>query len=74
MNILDNAAFEQSLMTELEPSPDFEMRRKGRKSGMRQTVLRRVRTKALKGKKVYSKTGRLLKGTYVKKSVAKRRL
>ena len=72
MNILDNTAFEQSLMTELEPSPDFEMRRKGRKGGMRQTVLRRVRTKGLKGKKVYSKTGRLLKGMYVKKPVRRR--
>ena len=72
MNILDNTAFEQSLMTELEPSPDFEMRRKSKGRGMRQTVLRRVRTKALKGKKVYSKTGRLLKGTYVKKPVNRR--
>tara|TARA_R110002167_G_scaffold270282_1_gene476781 strand:+ start:278 stop:496 length:219 start_codon:yes stop_codon:yes gene_type:complete len=71
MNILDNAAFEQSLMTELEPSPDFEMRRKkGR--GMRQTMLRRVRSKQLKGKVVYSKLGRRLKGTYVKKPVNRR--
>ena len=72
MNILDNTAFEQSLMTELEPSPDFEMRRKGRKSGMRQTVLRRVKTKALKGKIVYGKSGKRLKGTYVKKHVRRR--
>ena len=72
MNILDNAAFEQSLMTELEPSPDFEMRRKSRKAGMRQTVLRRVKTKGLKGKKVYGKSGKLLKGTYVKKPVNRR--
>ena len=59
-------------MTELEPSPDFEMRRKGRKSGMRQTVLRRVKTKALKGKIVYGKSGKRLKGTYVKKPVNRR--
>mgnify|MGYP003153474368 CR=1 FL=1 len=72
MNILDNAAFEQSLMTELEPSPDFEMRKKGRKSGMRQTMLRRVRSKQLKGKVVYSKLGRRLKGTYVKKPMNRR--
>ena len=72
MNILDNAAFEQSLMTELEPSPDFEMRRKGRKSGMRQTMLRRVKSRQLKGKIVYGKSGKRLKGTYVKKPVARR--
>ena len=72
MNILDNAAFEQSLMTELEPSPDFEMRRKGRKSGMRQTVLRRVKSRQLKGKIVYGKSGKRLKGTYVKKPVRRR--
>ena len=72
MNILDNAAFEQSLMTELEPSPDFEMRRKGRKAGMRQTVLRRVKAKTLKGKIVYGKSGKRLKGTYVKKPVNRR--
>ena len=71
MNILDNAAFEQSLMTELEPSPDFEMRRKARK-GMRQTVLRRVKAKTLKGKIVYGKSGKRLKGTYVKKPVNRR--
>ena len=71
MNILDNTAFEQSLMTELEPSPDFEMRRKARK-GMRQTVLRRVKTKAQKGKIVYGKSGKRLKGTYVKKPVNRR--
>ena len=71
MNILDNAAFEQSLMTELEPSPDFEMRRKkGR--GMRQTVLRRVKSRQLKGKIVYGKSGKRLKGTYVKKPVNRR--
>ena len=72
MNILDNAAFEQSLMTELEPSPDFEMRRKGRKSGMRQTMLRRVKSRQLKGKIVYGKSGKRLKGTYVKKPVNRR--
>jgi len=72
MNILDNAAFEQSLMTELEPSPDFEMRRKGRKSGMRQTMLRRVKSRQLKGKVVYGKSGKRLKGTYVKKPVNRR--
>ena len=72
MNILDNAAFEQSLMTELEPSPDFEMRRKGRKSGMRQTMLRRVKSRQLKGKIVYGKSGKRLKGTYVKKPVTRR--
>ena len=71
MNILDNTAFEQSLMTELEPSPDFEMRRKARK-GMRQTVLRRVKAKPLKGKIVYGKSGKRLKGTYVKKPVNRR--
>tara|TARA_R110000824_G_scaffold75242_1_gene190990 strand:+ start:435 stop:656 length:222 start_codon:yes stop_codon:yes gene_type:complete len=72
MNILDNTAFEQSLMTELEPSPDFEMRRKGRKSGMRQTMLRRVKSRQLKGKIVYGKSGKRLKGTYVKKPVNRR--
>ena len=58
-------------MTELEPSPDFEMRRKARK-GMRQTVLRRVKAKTLKGKIVYGKSGKRLKGTYVKKPVNRR--
>ena len=58
-------------MTELEPSPDFEMRRKkGR--GMRQTMLRRVKSRQLKGKIVYGKSGKRLKGTYVKKPVNRR--
>ena len=63
MQILDNAAFEQSLVTELEPS--FEMRRK---RGMKQTMLRRVGRKAPKGKKVYGKSGKQLKGMYVRKT------
>ena len=65
MQILDNAAFEQSLVTELEPS--FEMRR-GRKRGMKQTMLRRVSRRSPKGKKVYGKSGKALKGMYVRKT------
>ena len=65
MQILNNAAFEQSLVTELEPS--FEMKR-GRKRGMKQTMLRRVGRKAPKGKKVYGKSGKQLKGMYVRKT------
>ena len=68
MNILDNAAFEQSLMTEL---PSFEVSRKGRKSkrrGMKQTTLKRVGSRQLQGKKVCScKTGQRLVKTYVRK-------
>jgi len=69
MQILDNAAFEQSLVTELEPS--FEMRR-GRKRGMKQTTLRRVSRKSPKGKIVYGKSGKRLKGMYVPKTRGRR--
>ena len=65
MEILNNTAFEQSLVTELEPS--FEMKR-GRKRGMKQTMLRRVSRRGPKGKKVYGKSGKALKGMYVRKT------
>ena len=40
MNILDNAAFEQALATEL---PSFEVKRKrSKRRGMKQTQLKRV--------------------------------
>lgn len=55
MNILDNTAFEQALVSELS----FEARRsKSRRMSCR---------KLGKGKKVYSKTGKALKGMYVRK-------
>ena len=66
MNILDNAAFEQSLMTEL---PSFEVKRKrSKRRGMKQTQLKRVGSRQLQGKKVCScKTGQRLVKTYVRK-------
>ena len=68
MNIeLDNTAFEQTLVSELEP--DFEMRRK---RGMKQTRLARVSRKSPKGKIVYGKSGKRLKGVCVKKSTGRR--
>lgn len=57
MNILDNEAFSQVLTSEL----DFEARRKVGKS-KRMTCRR-----SGKGKKVYSKTGKALKGMYLRK-------
>ena len=54
MNILDNEAFSQVLTSEL----DFEARRKVGKS--KRMTCRRTG----KGKKVYSKTGKALKGMY----------
>ena len=56
MNILDNTAFEQALVSELS----FEARRR---SKSRRMSCRRLG----KGKKVYSKTGKALKGMYVRK-------
>ena len=56
MQILDNAAFEQSLVTELEPS--FEMRR-GRKRGMKQTMIKQeFPEESPKGRIVYGKSGK----------------
>jgi hypothetical protein len=57
MNILDNEAFSQVLTSEL----DFEARRKVGKSK------RMTCRKAGKGKKVYSKAGKALKGMYLRK-------
>jgi hypothetical protein len=57
MNILDNEAFSQVLSTEL----DFEMRRKVSKS--KRMTCRKVG----KGKKVYGKSGKALKGLYLRK-------
>jgi len=68
MNIeLDNTAFEQTLVSEL--TPDFEMRRK---RGMKQTRLARVSRKSPKGKIVYGKSGKRLKGVYVRKTTGRR--
>ena len=54
MNILDNEAFSQVLTSEL----DFEARRKVSKS-------KRMSCRKLgKGRKVYSKAGKALKGMY----------
>tara|TARA_R110000751_G_scaffold97753_2_gene190286 strand:+ start:778 stop:948 length:171 start_codon:yes stop_codon:yes gene_type:complete len=56
MNILDNEAFSQVLVSEL----DFEARRK--------TKSRRMTCrKSGKGKKVYGKSGKALKGLYLRK-------
>ena len=57
MNILDNEAFSQVLTSEL----DFEAKRKVGKSK------RMTCRKTGKGKKVYSKTGKALKGMYLRK-------
>tara|TARA_R110002020_G_scaffold333904_1_gene549319 strand:- start:600 stop:773 length:174 start_codon:yes stop_codon:yes gene_type:complete len=55
MNILDNEAFSQVLTSEL----DFEAKRKS---------LKRISCKTTKkGKKVYGKSGKALKGMYVRK-------
>jgi hypothetical protein len=67
MNILDNEAFSQVLSTELDV--DFEARRK---KGYRQTTLKRVSRKSPKGKIVYGKSGKRLKGVYVKKTTGRR--
>ena len=67
MNILDNAAFEQSLMTEL-PSFEAPRKRRSKRRGMKQTQLKRVGSRQLQGKKVCScKTGQRLVKTYVRK-------
>ena len=67
MNILDNEAFSQVLSSELDL--DFEARRK---RGYKQTTLRRVSRKSPKGKKVYGKSGKPLKGMYVRKPTRRR--
>ena len=67
MNILDNEAFSQVLSSELDL--DFEARRK---RGYKQTTLRRVSRKSPKGKKVYGKSEKALKGMYVKKPTRRR--
>jgi len=54
MNILDNEAFSQVLHSELS----FEAKRKS---------TRKMKCRVGKGKKVYSKTGKSLKGMYVRK-------
>ena len=71
MNIeFDNLSFEQTLVSEL--TPDFEMRRRSKRRGMKQTRLARVSRKSPKGKIVYGKSGKRLKGVYVKKTTGRR--
>ena len=61
MNIeLDNAAFEQTLVSELEPS--FEDKRKS----SRRSTIRRVSKRRPKGQKVYSKSGKARLGRWVR--------
>ena len=67
MNILDNEAFSQVLSSELDL--DFEARRR---KGYKQTTLKRVSRKSPKGKIVYGKSGKRLKGVYVKKTTGRR--
>lgn len=63
MNILNNEAFEQSLVSELEP--DFEMRRKSKRRGMKQVRVSLRSRKLPKGRTVYGKSGKKLKGSYI---------
>ena len=67
MNILDNEAFSQVLSSELDL--DFEARRR---KGYKQTTLKRVSRKSPKGKIVYGKSGKRLKGVYDKKTTGRR--
>ena len=61
MNIeLDNAAFEQTLVSELEPS--FEAKRRS----SRRSTIRRVSKRKPKGQKVYSKSGKARLGRWVR--------
>jgi hypothetical protein len=66
MNIeFDNLSFEQTLVSELEP--DFEMRRKSKRRGMKQVRVSLRSRKLPKGRSVYGKSGRKLTGSWIRR-------
>ena len=62
--VLDNTAFEQEL-TDIDQD-SFNARRKRKSTTKRRSTVRRVSTKKPKGRVAYSKTGKRLKGRYVR--------